>query len=156
MQISTRTEDFLIDTLELRHELHCLNEIFANPKILKVFHGADSDIQWLQRDFGVYVVNMFDTGQASRVLGLAHHSLYFLMKYYRGIEMDKQYQLADWRMRPLKPELIKYAREDTHHLLYIYDRMRNDLIAKSNASLNLLRTVYERSKFICLKVRNNE
>ena len=24
--------------------------------------GADSDIIWLQRDFGIYVVNLFDTG----------------------------------------------------------------------------------------------
>jgi exosome complex exonuclease RRP6 len=35
---------------------------------------------WLQRDFGVYVVNLFDTGQAARVFGLLslfspHHIL---------------------------------------------------------------------------------
>ena len=24
-------------------------------------HGAESDILWLQRDFGIYVVNLFDT-----------------------------------------------------------------------------------------------
>eukprot|EP01043_Picozoa_sp_COSAG02_P090466 COSAG02_NODE_27312_length_612_cov_1.181287_2_plen_37_part_01 len=35
-----------------------------------MLHGADSDIVWLQRDFGLYIVNMFDTGQASRVLEL--------------------------------------------------------------------------------------
>jgi exosome complex exonuclease RRP6 len=42
---------------------------FTNPAIVKVLHGSDSDIEWLQRDFGVYIVNMFDTGQAMRVLG---------------------------------------------------------------------------------------
>ena len=26
------------------------------------------DIVWLQRDFGLYIVNMFDTGQAARLL----------------------------------------------------------------------------------------
>lgn len=36
----------------------------------QVLHGADSDIVWLQRDFGLYIVNMFDTGQAARVLGM--------------------------------------------------------------------------------------
>jgi len=45
-----------------------LNVVFSDPKILKVFHGADMDVVWLQRDFGVYVVNMFDTGQAARCL----------------------------------------------------------------------------------------
>jgi len=27
-------------------------------------HGADHDVLWLQRDFGLYLVNLFDTGQA--------------------------------------------------------------------------------------------
>ena len=49
MQVSTRTEDFLIDTLVLRNDLHILNEAFTDPNIAKVFHGAEMDIQWLQR-----------------------------------------------------------------------------------------------------------
>ncbi|CAF4934575.1 unnamed protein product, partial [Rotaria magnacalcarata] len=36
MQISSRTEDFLIDTIALRDELHILNNIFTNPNIVKV------------------------------------------------------------------------------------------------------------------------
>ncbi len=40
-----------------------LNRVFTDPNIVKVLHGADWDIQWLQRDFSIYVVNMFDTGQ---------------------------------------------------------------------------------------------
>lgn len=65
----------------------------------QVFHGADSDIEWLQRDFGVYVVNLFDTHQASRVLNLARHSLDHLLKHFCNVGSDKRYQLADWRIR---------------------------------------------------------
>ena len=36
MQISTREEDWIIDTLALREELTELNEIFTDPKIVKV------------------------------------------------------------------------------------------------------------------------
>lgn len=36
MQISTRRDDFIVDTLTLREELEELNEIFTNPGILKV------------------------------------------------------------------------------------------------------------------------
>lgn len=35
----------------------------AHGRIVQVLHGADSDIAWLQRDFGLYIVNLFDTGQ---------------------------------------------------------------------------------------------
>ena len=65
----------------------------------KVFHGADMDIGWLQRDFGIYVVNMFDTGQASRVLNYERFSLAFLLKKFCDVTANKQYQLADWRIR---------------------------------------------------------
>ena len=37
MQISTREKDWIIDTLKLREELQVLNEVFTDPKILKVF-----------------------------------------------------------------------------------------------------------------------
>lgn len=36
MQISTRTEDFIVDTLALRKHIHILNSSFTNPKIVKV------------------------------------------------------------------------------------------------------------------------
>ena len=39
-------------------------------------------------------------------------------------QADKRHQLADWRVRPLAPELLEYARTDTHYLLYCYDRLR--------------------------------
>jgi exosome complex exonuclease RRP6 len=57
MQVSTRTNDYLVDTLALRHCLHLCNDAFTDPRIVKVLHGANSDILWLQRDFGVYIVN---------------------------------------------------------------------------------------------------
>jgi len=42
----------------------------TDPRIIKIFHGANMDVQWLQRDFGVYVVNMFDTFKGSKYLKL--------------------------------------------------------------------------------------
>ncbi|KAH9330724.1 hypothetical protein KI387_002832, partial [Taxus chinensis] len=64
MQISTRLEDFVVDTLTLHNHIGpCLKDIFSNPLIKKVMHGADRDILWLQCDFGIYVCNLFDTGQ---------------------------------------------------------------------------------------------
>lgn len=37
MQISTREKDWIVDTLQpWRHKLEVLNEVFTNPKIVKV------------------------------------------------------------------------------------------------------------------------
>uniref|UniRef100_A0A2K5KB07 Exosome complex component 10 n=1 Tax=Colobus angolensis palliatus TaxID=336983 RepID=A0A2K5KB07_COLAP len=146
MQISTRTEDFIIDTLELRSDMYILNESLTDPAIVKVFHGADSDIEWLQKDFGLYVVNMFDTHQAARLLNLGRHSLDHLLKLYCNVDSNKQYQLADWRIRPLPEEMLSYARDDTHYLLYIYDKMRLELWERGNGQPVQLQVVWQRNR----------
>ncbi|NXS55963.1 EXOSX protein, partial [Brachypteracias leptosomus] len=151
MQISTRTEDFIIDTLELRSDMNVLNETFTDPAIVKVLHGADSDVEWLQKDFGLYLVNMFDTHQAARLLNLGRNSLDHLLKLYCNVDADKQYQLADWRIRPLPEEMIRYAQNDTHYLLYIYDKVREALWERGKEKPSQLQMVWQRSRDICLK-----
>ncbi|XP_050953284.1 exosome component 10 [Labeo rohita] len=151
MQISTREEDFIIDTLELRSEMYILNETFTDPAIVKVFHGADSDIEWLQKDFGLYVVNMFDTHHAARCLNLGRNSLDHLLKVYCNVNSDKRYQLADWRIRPLPDEMLKYAQADTHYLLYVYDRVRADLYDTGNGQPTLIQQVWDKSRDLSLK-----
>ena len=79
MQISTRDQDFIVDTLALWGQIHRLAPIFANPNVVKVMHGADSDIMWLQRDFGIYIVNLFDTGRASRILEMKGHGFGYIL-----------------------------------------------------------------------------
>ena len=44
MQVSTRREDFIVDTLALRSELHVLLPAFSDPSIVKVLHGAGKNI----------------------------------------------------------------------------------------------------------------
>ena len=117
-----------------------------------MLHGCDQDVLWLQRDFGLYLVNVFDTGlyllfpsppffpqipfsflflsflpfllsffypfvnyffsgQASRVLEFPYFSLAYLLKFYCNVTADKQYQVADWRIRPLPPPMVLYAQQ---------------------------------------------
>ncbi|CAH1133564.1 unnamed protein product [Ceutorhynchus assimilis] len=151
MQISTPETDYLIDTLALRNDLWILNEVFTKPDITKVFHGAESDILWLQRDLSLYIVNMFDTYFASKLLDYSGLSLAYLMQRFCKFVPNKKFQLADWRIRPLPDELKTYAREDTHYLIYIYQNMRNELIDRANGKTNLLKSVIDSSKALCLK-----
>mmetsp|Transcript_17504 Transcript_17504/g.45863 ORF Transcript_17504/g.45863 Transcript_17504/m.45863 type:complete len:282 (-) Transcript_17504:2595-3440(-) len=129
MQLSSRTKDYIVDTLALRQQVGpALIGIFANPATVKVLHGADHDVLWLQRDFHLYLVNMFDTGQATRVLSYPSNSLAFLLEQFCDVKADKRFQLADWRARPLSPEMLDYARGDTHYLLYCFDRLKQELV----------------------------
>ncbi|EJC98038.1 uncharacterized protein FOMMEDRAFT_149467 [Fomitiporia mediterranea MF3/22] len=156
MQISTREEDFIIDTLALREELEELNEIFTDPKIVKVLHGADSDVVWLQQDFNIYIVNLFDTYHASKLLDFPKHGLGALLEMYCDFVPDKRYQLADWRIRPLPDEMMKYARSDTHFLLYIYDNLRNALLDRARGQPDLVRSALSRSEDTALRIYEPE
>ncbi|EAZ63852.2 ribosomal RNA processing 3'-5' exonuclease [Scheffersomyces stipitis CBS 6054] len=135
MQISNRDQDWIIDTLALRDDLECLNTVFTNPHIVKVFHGAFMDIIWLQRDLGLYIVSLFDTYHASKSLGFPKFSLAYLLETFAHFKTSKKYQLADWRIRPLSPPMMAYARSDTHFLLSIFDQLKNKLIDAGNEKL---------------------
>lgn len=66
LQLSVPGHDFIIDALLLRDKINLLAPVFADPSVLKIAHGAFSDVQWLQRDFGIYVVNLLDTSFLSK------------------------------------------------------------------------------------------
>ncbi|KAJ5723210.1 hypothetical protein N7488_001245 [Penicillium malachiteum] len=152
MQISTREKDWVVDTLKpWREELQILNEVFTDPKILKVLHGSFMDIIWLQRDLGLYVVGMFDTFHAANALGYPKRSLKFLLQKFVNFEADKRYQMADWRIRPLPSGMFDYARSDTHYLLFVYDHLRNELLQASTSDGNLIDQVNERSQNAALQ-----
>ncbi|KAJ3823275.1 ribonuclease H-like domain-containing protein [Lentinula raphanica] len=164
MQVSTRKQDWIVDLLELREELEVLNEVFTDPNIIKILHGAESDIVWLQQDLNLYIVNLFDTFHASKILGFPRHGLANLLEMYCDFTADKRYQLADWRIRPLPQEMLDYARSDTHFLLYIYDNLRNALLDRAVSSIDSaedagqspIRQVLSRSEATALRVYEKE
>jgi ribonuclease D len=128
IQFSTPRIDYLLDPLDLR-DLSSLRPLFANPKIEKVFHAVEYDLICLKRDFGVEIVNIFDTMQSARILGYPQVGLDALLGLKFGLEIDKRYQKADWAYRPLTPEMLSYARLDTHYLLRLRDKLQAELQA---------------------------
>ncbi|VDK17628.1 unnamed protein product [Anisakis simplex] len=152
LQISTSAKDYIIDPFPVWNEMHILNDPFTNPNILKVFHGSEHDVRWLQRDFGIYVVGMFDTYCAMHVLSFERFSLAHLVQSICNVVLDKELQKADWRVRPLSAAHLEYARSDTHYLLHCYDVLRQQLINRGNETKNLLRTTYNESVLLCRNV----
>ncbi|XP_031391187.1 protein RRP6-like 3 isoform X2 [Punica granatum] len=159
MQISTQEEDYLIDTIALHDSMGILRSVFSNPSICKVFHGADNDVLWLQRDFHIYVVNLFDTAKACDVLLKPQRSLAYLLETYCGVATNKLLQREDWRQRPLPEEMVLYARTDAHYLLYIAHCMVAEIRERDDEEsfgrddkLHFVLEACRRSNAICLQL----
>ncbi|BAM41203.1 uncharacterized protein TOT_030000466 [Theileria orientalis strain Shintoku] len=149
IQLSTPEENYIVDPFDIFTKLNILNVVTTDPRILKVMHGSDNDIEWLQRDFGVYIVNMFDTRQAAKVLNLKEESLMKLIDKYFNVKMNKKYQLADWSKRPLDEEMLNYACSDSNYLIPLYIKMKNEILSTSDGKVKMIR-VMNYSKNICL------
>ena len=129
VQFSTPETDYLVDPLAF-DDLHVLGPIFADSKIEKIFHAAEYDLICLRRDYGFKFANLFDTMQAGRILGRKLAGLDRLIEEKFNIKVNKRFQKADWGARPLSPDLILYARLDTHFLLPLRDLLKADLEEK--------------------------
>ncbi|OAF64776.1 hypothetical protein A3Q56_07506, partial [Intoshia linei] len=159
MQISDNSVDWIIDTVKLRNNLQPLNVIFTNEKIVKIFHGANQEILWLQKDFGLYIVNMFDTYYAAIALKMRYKSYQYILWRYCRVLTDKVYQTSDWRIRPLPKPMVTYARIDTHYLCRIYKRIVDDLFIIDNTGqlyLQVLNSSKSRSLRLYKKPKLNK
>jgi ribonuclease D len=130
VQLSTRAETFVIDTLAVP-DLGPLAPIISDPARELVFHDADYDLRLLNRDFKLRVGNLFDTKLAAQFLGEPAIGLGALAEKYLGIGLEKKHQRADWAQRPLPPALLEYAAEDTRHLPALRDRLRELLLQQN-------------------------
>lgn len=124
---------YIIDPLAI-DDISPLGEIFADPRITKIFHGADYDVRSLYRDFSFTVNNLFDTQEACRFLGYSRTGLGSLVKRHFNIILDKKFQKKDWSVRPLADEMIKYAANDVLYLIPLYHILRKELIKKKRLS----------------------
>ncbi|UKK01285.2 hypothetical protein MACK_002098 [Theileria orientalis] len=150
IQLSTPDENFIVDPFNMFTHMNNLNRVTTDPRILKIMHGSDNDIVWLQRDFGVYIVNMFDTRQAAKILNLEGDSLLKLINKYFHMNMNKKYQLSDWSQRPLEEEMLNYACSDSYYLIPLYVRMKNDILSAKDGKIKMKR-VMTNSKDLCLR-----
>jgi ribonuclease D len=122
IQFSIPGKDYLLDPISLT-DIASLGDIFADPGIEKLLHGAEYDVVSLKRDFGFQIHNLFDTRMAIRTLGGDDTSLEKLLAKELNVSLNKRYQRANWGKRPLKAEMLDYARMDTHFLLPLREKL---------------------------------
>jgi ribonuclease D len=128
IQISSEHEDALIDPLA-PVDLSALRRPFEDPGIVKILHAADNDVPYLVERIGGSVGPIFDTHAAAKVLGLPRAGLGGLLQDFLNIEVDKTFQRADWRLRPLPPAQFEYAQGDTRYLIKMWEILR-DMLAE--------------------------
>lgn len=128
IQISTSKADYIVDPIALS-DLSALGPVMANPGQQKILHAAEGDLVCLRRDFQFTFANIFDTMTGARTLGWPQVGLAPILNTHFGVAMDKKYQRADWKRRPLTPEQLEYARLDTHYLVALRDRQFDELNA---------------------------
>ena len=116
LQIGWEGGEALIDALS-GLDPSGLGRLFADPAKLKVFHGGENDIGMLAGAWKLSFSNIFDTMAASQVLGKEPMSLAALVERHFDVKMSKQWQKADWRVRPLPDEQAEYARVDVRYLI---------------------------------------
>ena len=108
-------------------DLAPLAPLVADPRVMKVFHGADYDVTTMKRDFGFAFGGLFDTMIAARFLGLPAVGLQAVAQSELGIALSKDSQKDDWSHRPLTPTQEHYAREDVRHLHVLQARLAERL-----------------------------
>lgn len=133
LQFSTPERTCLVDPLA-GLDLAPLRPVMADPAVRKIFHAADYDLRSLRRDFGLTVRGLFDTMVAAQFLGEEKIGLADVLLKYFGLELDKQYQRADWAQRPMSEGMIHYAAEDTRHLHRLVELFEERLAAKGRLS----------------------
>jgi ribonuclease D len=116
LQLATRETNIVLDPLKVK-DLSALRPFFANPKIKKIFHGADYDVRSLHRDFQIEIKNLFDTELACRFLGFKETSLDSVLKRYFNLRLDKKFQKKNWSERPLSQHMLEYAAKDVMYLI---------------------------------------
>jgi ribonuclease D len=126
LQLSTREESAIIDPLPIGSPKG-LGDLLQSKSVEVVFHDADYDLRLLHQDYGWHVTNIFDTRIASQLLGIKSFGLAALLEQFFDVKLDKKHQRADWSMRPLTPDMLEYAAQDTRYLLQLKDHMKGEL-----------------------------
>jgi len=159
MQITTPSETYLVDTLELGNSVLSLKEVFEDPSIVKVMHGCANDLQWLKRDFGIFCVNVYDTQIACRLLGHLKLGLNHIWHELCGFSMSSKekarLQKSDWRVRPLSKDQLSYAAIDSFYLTQIMhqtlQRLSLEDLAKMRTETNELTLKEYKKKEVTLE-----
>jgi len=127
VQIADLEEIGLIDVLAI-DDLSALAELLINPRVCKVFHSAEQDLEVLSQRFGPVPAPLFDTQLAAALVGQDDQMGYArLISALLGVDLPKGHTRTDWTKRPLPDGALDYAADDVRYLAVAYEVLRAKL-----------------------------
>jgi ribonuclease D len=87
-----------------------------------VLHAASQDLPCLA-EIGYQPRELFDTELAGRLLGYPRVALGTMLEEILGFRLAKEHSAADWSVRPLPAEMLKYAALDVEVLTELRDAL---------------------------------
>tara|TARA_Y100000817_G_scaffold314938_1_gene316208 strand:- start:4042 stop:5148 length:1107 start_codon:yes stop_codon:yes gene_type:complete len=128
IQMHTKNNSILIDTLSTEINLEPLKVILSDKKILKIFHAHTQDLEILNNELNIKISNIFDTQIAASFLGYDEQISYQkLVEKILDIELDKKERISDWTNRPLSKKQLIYALNDVKYLHELYKPLSEKL-----------------------------
>jgi ribonuclease D len=91
-----------------------------------VLHAASQDLPCLA-EIGYKPRALFDTELAGRLLGYPRVALGTMIEEVLGYRLAKEHSAADWSMRPLTEEMLRYAALDVEILVDLRDALAGQL-----------------------------
>lgn len=133
IQLATPDRAVIVDPLaDGGIDLAPLFPLFADGRIVKIFHAARQDIEIFHNLCGAIPTPVFDTQVAAMVCGFGDSIAYDqLVLRTTGAKIDKTSRFTQWDKRPLSERQLEYALADVTHLRDVYTYLRSALIEQS-------------------------
>ena len=142
LQIATPDTVACIDPLAL-DDLSPVLDVIFDESITKVMHSGRQDMEIFFHLRGTLPSPVFDSQIAALLLGYQEQIGYGnLVKELLGIELEKLHTRADWSLRPLSADQLKYAADDVVYLVDVYQQITEKL--KQLGRIDWLREDFER------------
>lgn len=126
-----------------------LAAVLLDPRVLKVFHASEQDLEMLALFTGEIPGPIWDTQRVAGLNGYSGRLGYTsVVEHFLGRRPKSGEALTDWSRRPLAPEQLHYAAEDVRHLIPLYERQRARL-----EQLGRLDWARQENEMLCAKAR---
>lgn len=105
-----------------------IQQLFANPNIIKVGLSVSDDIRALRGRGELNPVNVVDVQEEAKMLGIPDISLAKLAARTMGIRISKRQRVTNWAASTLTTAQQNYAATDAWVTLRIYQELKKGVI----------------------------